>query len=134
MSDWNHVDWDRVEAKALEEVLSLSVDIQLTSLGVLGEVKGGDLGNVLILALSLFFLKLEGDTTDWTTLNTFHQMGGVTSNLVAETLGGNDGNLIADSLVGLEVHGELGVVFLNNDLGGLLHSLRPNSSHFGGCK
>lgn len=43
--------------------------------------------------------------------------------LVAETLGGNDGDLIAYSLVGLEVEGELGVVSLDNDLGGLLNCL-----------
>jgi hypothetical protein len=50
-------------------------------------------------------------------------MGGVTSNLVAETLRRNDGDLIADALVGLEVEGELGVVPLNDDLGGLLDGL-----------
>lgn len=32
------------------------------------------------------------------------------TNLVAKTLGGNDGNFIADTLVGLEVEGELWVV------------------------
>jgi hypothetical protein len=37
--------------------------------------------------------------------------------LVAETLRGNDGDLIADSLVGLEVQGQLWVVPLNDDLG-----------------
>jgi len=30
--------------------------------------------------------------------------------LVAEALGGNDGNFITNTLVGLEVEGELGVV------------------------
>jgi hypothetical protein len=45
------------------------------------------------------------------------------SYLVAETLGSNDGDLIADSLVGLEVESQLGVVTLNDDLGGLLDSL-----------
>jgi hypothetical protein len=45
------------------------------------------------------------------------------SYLVAETLGGDDGDLIADSLVGLEVESQLGVVTLNDDLGGLLDSL-----------
>ena len=45
------------------------------------------------------------------------------SYLVAQTLGGNDGDLIAKTLVGLEVQGELRVVTLNDDLGGLLDGL-----------
>ena len=45
------------------------------------------------------------------------------SHLVAKTLRGNDGDFIANALVGLEVEGELGVVSLNDDLGGLLDSL-----------
>lgn len=113
----------------LEQVLGLVVDIQLASLG---EVKSRDLRNELILALTLLLLKLEGDTTDGSTLNTLHQMGGVTGNLVAEALGGNDGDLIADALVGLEVESETGVVPLNDDLGGLLDSLGTNATHFGG--
>lgn len=54
------------------------------------------------------------------------------SYLVAQALGGNDGDLIADALVGLEVEGELGVVTLNDDLGGLLDSLGANATHVGG--
>jgi len=52
--------------------------------------------------------------------------------LVAQALGGNDGNLIADALVGLEVESQLGVVTLNDDLGGLLDSLGTNATHFCG--
>jgi hypothetical protein len=51
------------------------------------------------------------------------------SYLVAEALGCNDGNLIANSLVGLEVEGQLGVVSLNDDLGGLLNGLGTNATH-----
>jgi hypothetical protein len=43
--------------------------------------------------------------------------------LVAETLRGNNGDFIANALVGLEVEGELGVVALNDDFGGLLDGL-----------
>jgi hypothetical protein len=43
--------------------------------------------------------------------------------LVAKTLRGDDGDLIADALVGLEIEGELGVVPLDDDLGGLLNGL-----------
>jgi hypothetical protein len=51
------------------------------------------------------------------------------SYLVAEPLRCNDGDLIADSLVGLEVESQFGVIPLNDDLGGLLNSLSTNSTH-----
>jgi hypothetical protein len=50
-------------------------------------------------------------------------LGSRKTNLVAKTLGGDDSDLIADTLVGLEVEGELGVVTLNDDLGGSLNGL-----------
>jgi hypothetical protein len=138
-------------AEALEEVLGLLVDVESTRLGVLGEVESGDLGDVLVLALTLLLLKLEGDTADGTTLNTLHQVSGVSGDLVPQTLGGDDGDLsgalvpivpctarrgvphlIANPLVGLEVERQLGVVTLDDDLGGLLDSLRADATHFGG--
>lgn len=70
----------RTYAEMLEEVLGLSVDVELAGL-VLSVVKGGDLRNILILALSLLFLKLERDTADGTSLDTLHQMRRVTGNL-----------------------------------------------------
>jgi hypothetical protein len=130
-------------AHGLEKVLGVGINIELAGLG-LGDVESGDLGDVLVLALTLLLLELEGDTADGTTLNTLHQVGGVTSNLrefrisifgrecdvvvveshlVAKTLGGNDGDLIADALVGLEVEGQLGVVTLDDDLSGALDCL-----------
>ena len=68
-------------AEVLEQVLGLAVDVELAALGVLGEVQSRDLRNVLILALTLLLLKLEGDTTDGSTLDTLHQVGGVAGNL-----------------------------------------------------
>jgi hypothetical protein len=57
-----------------------------------------------------------------------------TSHLVAKTLGSDNGDFIADSLVGLEVEGELWVVSLDDDLGGLFDGLRSNATHFDcGC-
>jgi hypothetical protein len=74
-------------------------------------------------------------------------MGGVASDLVPQTLAGNDSDLIANPLVDLEVKAELGVVTahplvkmacrgvhrccvpLNDDLGGLLDGLRPDATH-----
>jgi hypothetical protein len=47
----------------------------------------------------------------------------VVAYLVAEALGRDDGDFITDALVGLEVEGELRVVSLNDDLGGLLDGL-----------
>jgi hypothetical protein len=70
----------RTYTKALEEILCLGVDLELSGLA-LAEVKSRHFGDVLILSLSLLFLELEGDTTDGTTLNTLHQMGGVAGNL-----------------------------------------------------
>lgn len=68
-------------AKVLKQVTGLGVDLELTGFGVLSKVQSRDLGNVLILALTLLLLKLEGDTTNRTTLNTLHQMGGISGNL-----------------------------------------------------
>ena len=137
-------------AERLQQVLSLLVDIKLTALAVLSEVQSGNLWNVLILALTLLFLELEGDTANWSTLDTLHQVGGVAGNLyksvcrslwgmgilhahlVAQTLGGDHGNFIADTLVGLEVESQLWVVSLDDDLGGLLHGLGADTTHFDG--
>lgn len=58
-------------------------------------------------------------------------MSGVSGNLVSEPLGGNDGDFITDPLVGLEVQRQLGVVTLNDDLGGLLDGLSSDATHFG---
>ena len=52
----------------------------------------------------------------------------MSADLVPQPLAGDDGNLIADTLVRLEIEGELRVVALNDDLGRLLHGLRIISS------
>jgi hypothetical protein len=109
-------------AHALQHVLGLLVDIELAALR-LSEVEGRNLRHILILPLTLLLLQLEGNTTDGATLDTAHQVGGEAGNLVAETLGGDDGDLIEDPLVDLEIEGELGVVSLNDDLGRLLDGL-----------
>lgn len=48
-------------------------------------IQGRDLWNVVVLALTLLFLQLEGDAANGALLDTLHQMGGESSNLVAET-------------------------------------------------
>lgn len=65
----------------LEEILCLDVNVELAGLGVLGEVESRNLRDVLILALTLLLLQLEGDTADGATLNTLHQVGCVAGNL-----------------------------------------------------
>lgn len=115
-------------AERLQQILGLLVNIQLAALAVLAEVERRDFRNILILALTLFFLELERDTANGSTLDTLHQVGSVTGDLVPKALGGNDGDFIADALVGLEVESELRVVSLNDDLGGLLDGLRVRMS------
>ena len=109
-------------AHALQHVLGVGIDIQLTRLG-LRNIQGRNLRDVLILALTLLLLELEGDTANRTALDTLHQVGGETGDLVAQTLRGDDGNLIAETLVGFEVEGELGVVPLDHHLSGALDGL-----------
>ena len=49
------------------------------------------LGDVVVLALALLLLELEGNTTDGATLDTLHQVGREASDLVAKTLRWDDG-------------------------------------------
>jgi hypothetical protein len=57
----------------------------------------------------------------------------ILTNLVAKALGSDNSNFVADTLVGLEVEGELWVVALNDDLGGLLDGLCSYATHVCGC-
>ena len=116
--------WDELaETKVLDHLLENGV----SDLGVLNL----DLRSVrdeIHLALTLLFLKTERDTTDGSLLDSLHQVSGETSNLVSESLGLDDSNIINDTLVGMEVNGELTVVLLNDGSGGSLNSLYSNSS------
>ena len=53
--------------------------------------------------------------------------------LVSQSLASDDSNFVAYPLVGLEVEGELWVVSLDDDLGGLLDCLCANATHLCGC-
>ena len=53
---------------------------------------------------------------------------GLVTDLVTKTLRSNYGDLIADTLVGLEIEGEFGVVPFDNDLGRFLDCLRANAT------
>jgi hypothetical protein len=61
-----------IKPHALQQILGIAINIQLTALGILGEVEGGDLGHVLIFALALFFLQFEGDATHGAALDALH--------------------------------------------------------------
>lgn len=49
-------------------------------------------------------------------------------NLVSQWFGRDDSDFFADTLVGMEIHSQTGVVFFNNDLSGLLDSLGSNTT------
>ena len=55
-----------------QQILRLPIDIQLPALRVLREVERRDLGHVLVLALALFFLQLEGDAAHRAALDALH--------------------------------------------------------------
>lgn len=115
-----------VETERAEHVLGVGVNLEATSSR---GVKSRDLGNVLILALTLLLLKLERDTANGTTLDTLHEVGGETGDLVAKTLGRDDGDLINDTLVLVEVDvRETRVVLLDEDTRSALGSLGANST------
>lgn len=115
-----------VETERAKHVLG--VGVHLEAAGSRG-VESRDLGNVLVLALTLLFLKLERDTANGTTLDTLHEVGGETGNLVAKTLGRDNGNLVDNTLVLVEVDvRETRVVLLDEDARSTLGSLGANST------
>ncbi len=69
------------------------------------EFEFGFLRNVLHLSFSLFLLQFEGDTSDGAGLNSSHESGGVSGNLVSNSLGGDNSDIIKGSFVVMEVGG-----------------------------
>lgn len=92
------------------------------------KLKGRFGWDIVILALTLFFLELEADTTDGSLLDAAHQMGGETGNLVAKTLAGDNGDFSSQTLVGLEIEGKTRIILLDEDTAGLLDSLCANTT------
>ena len=64
---------------------------------------------ILILPFTFLFLQFEWNASDWTFLDSFHQVSGETRNLVAETFWWDDSYFITDFLVGVEVESETGI-------------------------
>ena len=125
--------------EVLDHVLEDSVvaDFDLLDLDL------GLLGDEVHLSLALLFLKLEGDTSDGSLLDSLHQVGGETGDLVSESLGLDLRDVIDDSLVHMEVVGQpkntpdvshysliylLAIVLLDEGSGGSLDGLGSNSS------
>ena len=106
-----------------DEILSLSIDGDAAV-----NLEGRVLGDVVIAALALLLLELNGDTTDGALLDAAHKVRGEASNLVAEALSGDGSDLLDEALVGLEVGAQAGVVLLNDDLRGLLDGLGANAT------
>ena len=100
------------------------VSVDLDALGV----DGTDVRNVVQPSLSLLFLELERNTSNWTSLDTLHQVGGVTGDLVPKSLRLDDGNVVTQTLVGVEVQGHPVVVLLYDGAARALHGLRPNTT------
>ena len=93
------------KAEALQEGGSLGINLNRVELeGRLG-------GHIVVLALALLLLQLEGDAAHGPLLDAAHQMGG------------EAGNLVAQALVRLEIQSEARIVFLNEQAGGLLDGL-----------
>ena len=109
------------------ELFDESVEDLIAGLDVL-DLDLRSLGDEIHLSLTLLFLESEGDTTDGSGLDSLHEMGGETGDLVSESLGLNDGAVIDDSFVGVEVVGELTVVLLDDSSGGSLDSLSSNAT------
>ena len=62
----------------------LGVLVDLQSAGA--SVESRDFGDIIVLALALFFLELEGDATHGSTLDAFHEVSSEPRDFVTETL------------------------------------------------
>merc|ERR1712083_980544 len=99
--------------KLLEDGVLADLDVLDLNLGLLGDE--------VHLTLSFLFLESERDAS--------HQMGGEAGNLVSKSLGLDHCNVVDDSLIYMEVVGQLAVVLLNKRSAGSLNSLGSNSAH-----
>merc|ERR1711990_426798 len=121
----SHLGNEVLDAKSLDHVLE---DLVLLDLDLL-DLDLGLVWDEVHLTLSFLLLKSERDASDWTLLDALHEMGGETGNLVSKSLGLDHCNVVDDSLIYMEVAGQLAVVLLNKCSGGSLNSLGSNSAH-----
>ena len=111
-----------VDAEGLEHLVGLRVDLNV------GNSEGGLLGDDVHAALALLLLKAQGNATDGAAGNALHGVGDVSSNLVAQTLGGDNSDLVAKLLVHVEIVAELAVPLLNDRASGFLNCLGANAT------
>ena len=115
----------------LRHVAKVELAEHLLGVGVdLNDVEGNlrDVRDVVVLALTLLLLELEGNALDGALLNTAHEVREEPGNLVPHPLGRDHSNLIADPLVDLEVQCQARVVLLDDELGSPLDGLVPDAS------
>lgn len=70
VSDVDNRNRELVESKRSNEVLSVSINFKAVLVG--RNVQSRDVRNVLVSSLSLFFLELEGNTSNGSLLNSLH--------------------------------------------------------------
>lgn len=121
-------DWlellSQVRHGGLQDLVGLRVDV-----GSLFEVDLGLLNLEVELALSVFgFLDLKGDSLDRALLETLEEVGGVSGDLVSESLGGDIGVVFQNLLVDMEVKAQLEVVSLDQSSGGSLNGFSSDSA------
>jgi hypothetical protein len=105
---------------------------ELHGVGVHGESRDVDLGllrNKVHATLALSLLQLQRDVANRTLLDALHKVSHEAGNLVAQTLGGDDGDFLRDLLVKLEVQSELGVVLLDDLTSRALDCLGADATH-----
>lgn len=73
-------------------------------------------------------MDLEGNTSDWAFLDSLDQVSGEAGDFISHSLGGEKGDFTQNFLVEVEIGGDFGIVFLDENLGGLLNGLCSNSS------
>lgn len=117
---------DVLETNVLHQIPQVLVHLRLLLLDQ------RHLGHEVQSAFSLLLLQLEGDPTHGALLDTLHQVRDETGDLVAHALGGDLSHLVDDALVGVEVHGQAGVVLLDDDSGRLFHGLGTHTLLVGG--
>merc|ERR1711953_1065902 len=105
----------------LEDLVVLDLDLVDLDLGALWDE--------VHLSLSFLFLKSEGNASDGSLLDSLHQVGREAGDLVSESLGLDRTDVINDSLIYMEVVGQLSVVLLDKCSGGSLNGLGSYSSH-----
>jgi len=76
---------DVVDSEGVEHFHGFLVDLDVVG------VDGGDVGDKVHAALTLLLLQLERDAANRTLLDTLHEMGGETCDLVPKPLRGDDG-------------------------------------------